>query len=228
MFFPFCMAKPKQHHTPAAAVSAPPKNPTDPLEQRRQESRREDSESIRRALGGDQKAFRKLRAKYYEAIYNLIYRMIHNRDEVEDLTQEAFVKAFASLETFNEEFAFSTWMYKIATNNSIDHIRKKRLLTFSIDKPIASDESDYQFELPDSTFEPDQELIAGQRTKFLQEAIASLPPKYRQVIMMRHVDEMEYGEISKKLRLPLGTVKAHIFRAREMLYRALKNRMRHY
>ena len=183
---------------------------------------------IQRALGGDQPAYRRLRAKYYDAIYNLVSRMIRNRDEVEDLTQEAFVKTFASLATFNEEFAFSTWMYKIATNNAIDHIRKKRLLTFSIDKPIESDDSDYQFELPDSSFEPDQELIAHQRTKFLQEAIASLPPKYRQVIMMRHVDEMEYSEISKKLRLPLGTVKAHIFRAREILYRSLKNKMRYY
>ena len=224
MFFSHRMAKHKPHHTP----TAPPSNPTDPLEQRRLESRREDSQLIKRALGGDQRAFRKLRAKYHEAIYNLIYRMIHNRDEVDDLTQEAFVKAFASLHTFNEEYAFSTWMYKIATNNSIDHIRKRRLQTFSIDKPIESSDSDYQFELPDSSFEPDQEMIAGQRTKFLQEAIAALPAKYRQVIMMRHVDEMEYSEIAKKLRLPLGTVKAHIFRAREMLYRAIKNSMRHY
>jgi RNA polymerase sigma factor (sigma-70 family) len=188
------------------------------------ESREEDSALIKRALGGDQTAFLKLRQKYYEAIFKLIGRMVRNREEVEDLTQEAFT----SLSGFDEEYAFSTWLYKIASNNSIDYIRKKRLQTFSIDKPIESDDSDYSFELPDTDLKPDQELIAAQRKKMLEEAMNALPPKYRQVIMMRHVEEREYQEIAKTLRLPLGTVKAHIFRARELLYKRLRDKIRHY
>ena len=154
--------------------------------------------------------------------------MIHNKEEVEDLTQEAFIKAFSSLSSFNEEYAFSTWMYKIATNNTIDHIRKRKLQTFSINKSIESDENDYFFELPDTDPEPDQRLIASQRKKMLDDALHALPAKYRQVMVMRHVDEKEYSEIAKILKLPLGTVKAHIFRARELLYKQLKKKMRHY
>jgi RNA polymerase sigma-70 factor (ECF subfamily) len=221
------MPKAQKKHTPPPSPSSHPKA-LDAIEQRRLVSRKEDSALIQRALAGDQKAFRKLRLKYYDSIFKLINRMIRNREEVEDLTQEAFIKVFASLASFNEEYAFSTWLYKIATNNTIDHIRKKKLHTFSINRPIESEESDYSFELPDTEPEPDQELIAAQRKKMLDDAIHSLPPKYRQVILMRHVDEKEYQEIAKTLKLPLGTIKAHIFRARELLYKQLRDKMRHY
>lgn len=154
--------------------------------------------------------------------------MIREKEEVEDLTQEAFIKAFASLSSFNDEFAFSTWLYKIATNNCIDHIRRKKLQTFSIDKPVEARENEIMFEVPDSTYEPDRDMIARQRKKLLDDAIQSLPPKYRQVILMRHQEEMEYQEIARALKLPLGTVKAHIFRAREMLYKYLRDKMRNY
>jgi RNA polymerase sigma-70 factor (ECF subfamily) len=183
---------------------------------------------IQQALVGDQSAFSRLKQKYHDAIFNLIYRMIWEKDEVEDLTQEAFIKAFASLSTFNNEYAFSTWLYKIATNNCIDYIRKKKLQTFSIDKPIESKESDFSFELPDSTYEPDKAMISSQRKKLLEDAINSLPPKYRQVIVMRHQEDLEYQEIAQILKLPLGTVKAHIFRAREMLYKYLRDKLRNY
>jgi len=166
--------------------------------------------------------------KYHDAIYNYIYRMIHDREQVEDLTQEAFIKAFASLKSFNEEFAFSTWLYKIATNNSIDYIRKKKLQMYSIDKPIESKDSDFAFELPDETAEADKRLISGQRAELVREAINQLPEKYRQVIVLRHAEERSYEEIAKMLKLPIGTVKAHIFRARELLYRQLRHRIKQY
>lgn len=220
------MAKKKTQHIPRKPFS-PPKT-VDKSEQRRIESRGEDAALIRRALTGDQRAYKKLRVKYHESIYNLIYRMIRDKHEVEDLTQEAFIKAFMSLSSFNDEFAFSTWLYKIATNNCIDYIRRKKLQTFSIDKPIESKESDYTFELPDSTYEPDLELINRQRKKLLEDAINSLPAKYRHVIHLRHVEEKEYQEIATILKLPLGTIKAHIFRAREMLNKYLRDRLRHY
>jgi len=221
------MHKAQKKHTPPPSPISTPKV-LSAIEQRRFESRKEDSVLIRRALTGDQEAFRNLRLKYSTPIFKLISRMIRSREEVEDLTQEAFIKAFTSLASFNEEYSFSTWLYKIATNNAIDYIRKRKLQTFSINKPIESEESDYSFELPDTELEPDQELIAAQRKKMLDDAMDSLPAKYRQVILMRHVDEKEYQEIAKILKLPLGTVKAHIFRARELLYKQLRDKMRHY
>jgi RNA polymerase sigma factor (sigma-70 family) len=216
----------KKHTSPPSPISTPKAQRT--TEQRRLDSRKEDSSLIQHALSGDQMAFQRLRYKYFSSVFQLINRMIRSREEVEDLTQEAFIKAFTSLASFNEEYSFSTWLFKIATNNAIDHVRKRKLQTFSINKPLESEESDYSFELPDTEPEPDQELIATQRKKMLDEAMQSLPAKYRQVILMRHVDEKEYQEIAKTLKLPLGTVKAHIFRARELLYRQLRDKMRHY
>lgn len=220
------MPKAKKRNTSSLPKSE--QRASDDVDLKRTKSREEDAALIKRALKGDQKAFKRLRLKYYDAIYNAIYRMIRDKEEVTDLTQEAFIKAFTSLASFNEEYAFSTWLFKIATNNSIDYIRRKKLQTFSIDKPIESKDSDYTFEIPDTTYEADSELISGQRKKLLDDAIASLPPRYRQVIILRHVDEKEYQEIAEFLKLPLGTVKAHIFRARELLYKKLRDKMRNY
>jgi RNA polymerase sigma-70 factor (ECF subfamily) len=192
------------------------------------ESRAEDAVLIRGALAGKQSAYRGIMAKYHDNIATLLHRMIRNNDEVEDLTQEAFIKAFASLANYSNEYAFSTWLYKIATNNCIDHIRKRKLPTFSIDKPIESRDGDFGYEIPDSSYEPDRSIINRQRTQMLEEAIASLPLKYRTVIMMRHSEEMDYQDIAKALNVPIGTVKAHIFRAREMLNKALRKKIQNY
>lgn len=191
-------------------------------------SKLEDIQLIEEALAGKQSAYDKLMKKYYQHIYNLIYKMIFKKEDVEDLTQEAFIKAFNSLQHFDRQFAFSTWLYKIATNNSIDYLRKKKLNTFSIDKEIESEESDYKFDIPDTDYVPDNKIIEDQRRKVLEDAIESLPDKYRQVITMRHKQEKEYEEIAKELNLPLGTVKAHIFRGRELLNKYLKDKIKNY
>jgi RNA polymerase sigma factor (sigma-70 family) len=216
------MPRKRQAHT------TPSPTPVTPKEQRRLDSRAEDSRLIVDALKGDDRAYKKLMAKYHDAIHNFIARMVHDREQVEDLTQEAFIKAFSSLRNFNEEFAFSTWLYKIATNNCIDYIRKKKLQMFSIDKPIESRDSDFTFELPSEAGEADEGLMADQRAELLRAAINRLPEKYRRVIHLRHVEEKSYEEIAKALKLPIGTVKAHIFRAREILYKQLRSRIRHY
>jgi len=194
----------------------------------RTESRREDIHLINAAIRGDQAAYKELMKKYRDSIFNLIYRIIRDREQVEDLTQETFVKAFGSLRNFNREYAFSTWLYKIATNSSIDYIRKKKLQTMSINKPISHEDSDYSFEIPDSTYEPDKFIIQRQKLKIIAEAIDQLPPKYKQVIVLRHNEERDYSEIAKILKIPIGTVKAHIFRARELLYKYLRERIPHY
>ncbi len=188
----------------------------------------DDNILINKALAGDQTAYEKLMKKYYQLIYNLIYRMISRKEDVEDLTQEAFIKAFNSLQNFDKQFAFSTWLFKIATNNAIDYLRKKKLNTFSIDRDIESEESDFKFEIPDHENKPDRVIIEDERKKILDEAIESLPPKYKEVILLRHKMDKEYEEISKELKLPLGTVKAHIFRGRELLNKYLKDKIKNY
>ncbi len=191
-------------------------------EERREQSRIEDKQLIAAAIAGKQEAYKRLMKKYHNAIAHLIMRMVGTQGDVEDLTQEAFIKAFNSLESFNDEFAFSTWLYKIATNNCIDYLRKRKLKTFSIDRPIGGEDSAPQYEIPDESHTPDGEILRTQQNTAIQHAIDALPEKYRIVIVMRHQEEKSYEEIATELDLPLGTVKAHIFRAREMLYKQLR------
>jgi RNA polymerase sigma factor (sigma-70 family) len=197
-------------------------------EERREQSRLEDKELIADAIAGKQEAYKRLMRKYHNAIAHLIMRMVGNQGDVEDLAQEAFIKAFNSLPSFNDEFAFSTWLYKIATNNCIDYLRKRKLKTFSIDRPIGSEDGQQQYEIPDDSHRPDRQILRDQQTSAIRVAIDSLPEKYRLVIVMRHQEERSYEEIAEELALPLGTVKAHIFRAREMLYKQLRGKVGNY
>lgn len=194
----------------------------------RSASKNEDILLIENALKGDQPSYDRLMKKYYRLIQNLIYRMIFNKDDVEDLTQEAFIKAFNSLDKFDKEYAFSTWLFKIATNNCIDYLRKKKLTTFSIDKEIYHEDEDLRFEIPDENYIPDKNMIEKQKEKVIEQAIDSLPEKYKQVIILRHKMDKEYEEIAAELKIPLGTVKAHLFRARELLNKYLKDKISNY
>lgn len=184
-----------------------------------------DIELIRQALEGDQQAYTEILKKYRAPLYNLLYRMVKNKMETEDLVQEAFIKAFNSLASFNDDYAFSTWLYKIAINNCIDHFRKKKLKTFPIDKPIESKDGTIQREFPDASYQPDKSLLSKEKNKLIDEAIQNLPEKYRTAIVLRHNDDKSYDEISDIMGIPLGTVKARIFRAREMLKKQLKHKL---
>ncbi len=199
-----------------------------PGKENRSASKNEDILLIENALKGDQPSYDRLMKKYYKLIQNLIYRMIFNKDDVEDLTQEAFIKAFNSLAKFDKEYAFSTWLFKIATNNCIDYLRKKKLTTFSIDKEIYHEDEDLRFEIPDENYIPDRNMIEKQKEKVIEQAIDSLPEKYKQVIILRHKMDKEYEEIAAELKIPLGTVKAHLFRARELLNKYLKDKISNY
>lgn len=184
----------------------------------------EDDKLVALALRGEDSAYKKLIAKYEKSIYFRIQKMIREQEMVEDLVQEVFIKAFNNLSSYSNEYAFSTWLFRIATNHTIDYLRKKKLPTFSINAPIDAKDGEVEYQLPDNSFEADREIIYKQRRAIIREAIDNLPKKYRLVIEMRHMDEKSYEEIAEILELPLGTVKAHIFRAREMLYRALIDR----
>lgn len=187
-------------------------------------SSEEDRALVRRALGGDEGAYGRLVAKYEVPLRRHIGRLVRNPTDVDDLVQEALAKAFGSLASYAPAYAFSTWLYRIATNHAIDHLRRRKLPTFSIDKPVATRDGEVQVELPDSTYRPDRHLVEDQRNALIREAIAALPPKYHRVIVMRHEEERSYEEIAEALDLPLGTVKAHIFRARALLNKFLRDR----
>ena len=181
----------------------------------------EDDKLVAKAVQGQEDSYKKLVDKYNSPIYFHIRKMIKEQELVEDLVQEVFIKAFKNLATYCNQYAFSTWLYRIATNHTIDYLRKKKLPTFSISDPIKTKDGEVEVQLPDTSFATDAPIIKHERKAIVQEAIANLPEKYRKVIRMRHMDELSYDEIADELNIPLGTVKAHIFRARELLYKAL-------
>lgn len=188
------------------------------------ESSMEDDVLVKNAIGGSEKAYAKLVNKYERALHFYIMKMIKDRNKVEDLVQEVFVKAFDNLHSYNTNYAFSTWLYRIATNHTIDYLRKKKLKTLSIDEPVPSRDGEMEMQLPDEDAQTDRGIIRSQRQQMVHRAIESLPEKYRDVIKLRHMQEKSYQEIATILDLPLGTVKAHIYRAREMLYKSLKEK----
>jgi RNA polymerase sigma-70 factor (ECF subfamily) len=181
----------------------------------------EDDGFVNRALKGNESAYKDLMEKYDRPIYFHVRKMIKEKELVEDLVQEVFMKAFKNLPSYSNEYAFSTWLYRIATNHTIDYLRKKKLQTLSINDPYKTKDGELEIQLPDETYATDKEIIKKERKKIVQDAIENLPEKYKAVIQLRHMEELSYDEISEELDLPLGTVKAHIFRARELLYKAL-------
>lgn len=177
----------------------------------------ENDQLIRRALSGDQSAYEDLMKRYHHGIYVMIYQMIKNREETEDLVQETFMKAFNALRYYNAQFAFSTWLYKIAYNNCIDSIRKRKLKTLPLDRPIQHADGESAQDIRDDSTSPEKDYLFAEKRQHIQNAIDGLAPIYREVIRLRHQEERSYEEISELLNLPIGTVKARIFRAREEL-----------
>ncbi|HRF76604.1 MAG TPA: sigma-70 family RNA polymerase sigma factor [Chitinophagales bacterium] len=185
---------------------------------------REDMELVEKARKGDQYAYSVLMARYKDSINFMLLKMVHNRDDADDLTIEAFGKAFLHLEKYTPDFAFSTWLFKIALNNAIDFIRKKKLKTLSLDDE--NDESSkYVFsKIKTSALDPEESIIKDQRAGIMRTILDELNPKYKTLIEMRYFEELSYEEIAEKLNMPLGTVKAQLFRARNFLYELLAER----
>lgn len=189
---------------------------------RTEKSKQEDIAVISSILAGDKSQFRILEKKYRKIIITLIRKMIKNEDDVADLVQETFIKAYNALDKFQFGFSFSSWLYKIASNTCIDFMRKRRFQTVSLDQPITKDE-DHYMEIKDNSYNPDINFDAEERKKALIKAIESLPENYKKIIKLRHEEDMDYLDISKVMNLPLGTVKAHLFRARKILLSQLTN-----
>lgn len=172
----------------------------------------------------DVNSFFELEKKYKRLIRSLIKKMIKDDDDVDDLVQEAFIKAYKALPSYHPAYTFSSWIYRIASNGCIDFMRKKKLNTFSINQVSKKDDEEIIFEIEDNDYKPDLGMLNNEKTVALQNAIKDLPDNYRDIIYLRHTEELDYAEISEKLNMPLGTVKAHLFRARKMLYEALKEK----
>lgn len=180
---------------------------------------------IRAALDkGDQKAYAELMERYRDSVYFMLLKMVNNKDDAEDLTIEAFGKAFKRLSQYTPTYAFSTWLFKIASNNCIDFIRRKKMVVFSIDKKFENDEGgELSMDIRADSPNPEEHMVRKQKVKHMHDIVEKLKPRYRVLVELRYFDELSYEEIAEKLDLPLGTVKAQLFRAREFLANILKN-----
>ncbi|SYZ72668.1 RNA polymerase, sigma-24 subunit, ECF subfamily [Candidatus Zixiibacteriota bacterium] len=182
-----------------------------------------DKKLIASALAGSQEAYRELMERHRPAIYHIVYKFVQEKEAAADLVQETFMKAFASLETYRSEYKFSTWLYRIAANSAIDHLRKQRIKTLSLDSAGQTDDDQGGIDVADYSYSPEKDLEERERRFSIQDAIDSLPEKYRLVILYRHKDDKSYEEIAESLNIPIGTVKARIFRARELLKKKLRS-----
>lgn len=186
-----------------------------------------DHELVTRAQQGSEKAYRELLGRFQRPVFSIIYRMIRDREQAEDLAQETFVRVFNHIDRYDPRYKFSSWIFKIATNLTIDHIRRKELDTVSIDgsrNAVTAEQieaTSITIASPDEN--PEELLEAKQLGEEIESAIGRLRPEYRAAILLRHVDGREYQEIAEILSLPLGTVKTYIHRGRNELREQLQH-----
>ncbi len=186
--------------------------------------RKQDLKLIKRCKRGEEVAFQELLTRYRSAIFGLCYRMTHSAEDARDLAQEVFIKVFSLLDRYDESYAFSSWIFRIATNHCIDHLRRNRLRFLSLDGYTSPDGDQIEIPIPDKGARPDRVMELKEAVTKLEEVIADLPPHYKAIILLRHDQELTYEEIATVLDLPLGTVKARIHRARAMVQQMLKTR----
>lgn len=177
---------------------------------------------------GDQQAYADLMKRYKKPVYHMILKMVRNVDDAEDLTIEAFAKAFKNLHRFKKDYTFSTWLFRIATNNAIDFIRKKKLDTMSLNTSFTDDSGEsVNIDVEDKNLTPDQSAIKDQKIELVRMFVDKLPAKYQRLVKLRYFDELSYEEIAVELEAPLGTVKAQLHRARELMYELVKDKKQH-
>ena len=180
-----------------------------------------DAELVQQAINGDQKAYTELMERYRDAIYFMLLKMVNNASDAEDLTIEAFGKAFRNIRQYTANFAFSTWLFKIASNNAIDFMRRKKLNNVSIDETLRDTDA-MPINIRSEQPTPEESMISEQKIVMLRSIVSKLKPRYRKLVELRYFYEYSYEEISEEMGLPIGTVKAQLFRARELLQNVLK------
>jgi RNA polymerase sigma-70 factor (ECF subfamily) len=173
---------------------------------------------VYRSLRGDDNAFASLVYAHQTAVFNIAYRLTGDREVARDLTQETFLRAFRALDTFDQNRPFAPWLYRIATNLSINWVKRAQVPTVPLDSRLSTDEADGErLQIPDLSAEPAANLERTETQAWIRREILMLPPDYRAVVELRHFQELSYQEISETLNLPLGTVKTRLFRARRLL-----------
>lgn len=180
----------------------------------------EDRELVSRILAGERERFGELVSRYEKRIVNYVYRITHRYDDAHDLAQEIFVKVFLALDRYDPKYQFSTWIFRIAQNSAIDAVRKKRLNEVSLTAPASSVDGEREGkerDYPDPGVSPYRTLKNKELSAAIDTAIERLPPDYRELIQLRHFGELSYEEIADMKKIPLGTVKNKLFRARNLL-----------
>lgn len=174
----------------------------------------------------DQKAYAELLHRYKESVFFMMLKMCNNKDDAEDLTIEAFGRAFKKLDQYSPSFAFSTWLFKIASNNAIDFLRKKKQKNaVSLDnRQENADSMDYSYSIKSPSLDPEESFIRKQKLDNVRILVDNLKPKYKEMIELFYFQELSHEEISQRLNLPIGTIKAQLFRARDLLYNAFKHK----
>ena len=178
-----------------------------------------DAALVQRTLGGETSAYNSLVQKYQRQVYNLAYRMLNSAEDAGDMVQETFIRAFGALASFRQDASFLTWLYKIASNLCIDHLRSRKSKgALSLDVELEEGREP----AADRSCSPEDAAVRGAVSEIVQKAVMNLPERYRIVVVMRHLQGMSVEEIANQLELPSGTVKTHLFRAREMLRERLR------
>jgi RNA polymerase sigma-70 factor (ECF subfamily) len=172
-------------------------------------------------LGGQQHRFEELVTRHQSQIVNYVCRMLGNYEDAVDLSQDVFLKAYSALGTYKPQYPFAAWLFRIARNAAIDEIRKRRLVTVSLDAPVELGDGSVGRQVESPGLDPEDAYLGGELADRLSAAIDELPDKYREAIILRHAADLSYDEIAEALELPLGTVKTRIFRARDALRRSL-------
>lgn len=184
-----------------------------------------ENQLARLALKGDMRAFEELVDLYRDKLFHMAYRMLNNRQESEDVVQDTFLRVYKNLDRFDDSLKFSTWIYRIATNLCIDRLRKRRP-TYSLDAESSEYEGlDGYSMIPSDNRTPESELILSDTQRIIHEAIASLPPKYKSVMILRYIHDMSLQEVGDILGMPVTTIKTRVHRGREFLRKKLEYRL---
>ncbi len=178
-------------------------------------------------LENNQQAYATLMDQYRKPVYHMILKMVRNVDDAEDLTIESFAKAFRNLHKFRKNFTFSTWLFRIATNNTIDFLRKRRIEMLSLQGSNKEGEP-IQLEVEGDELDPHELAIKEQKADLIRMFVTKLPPRYQRLVKLRYFKERSYQEIAEELDAPLGTIKAQLYRARELLYDLVKEKKNHF
>jgi RNA polymerase sigma-70 factor (ECF subfamily) len=181
-----------------------------------------DSDLVARAIRGREDGFNELVRRYQRPIAAYVYRMVGDYDAALDLTQEVFIKVYSSLARYRPEFKFSTWIYKIAHNASVDHLRRSASREQAIISEVDGEER--EMTVMSRKLSPEQEYAVEERRAEIERVVRQLPSVYRELIILRHQHDLSYDEIAEVMSLPLGTVKNRLFRAREMMRQQFVNR----